>query len=506
MVHKGLFCIAIVSSPCLALRSALCSTKHVGNNAWGSARSRQVQKQPSPTATGISFPTGFGTNDLKAVHSRSASVSLKCSKEGEDGEANSDSDSSGSKNKKQNPASDAMRRMLEASWNTKDMGIVPSTPESAAEAAAEAIRAAQENGRTMMLIDLLLPAYDITQGELFYDEILAAKFCIQLATSLQTSTSIFVKDAKGERLISRVLENNNNNKRKQSESDVENQQQAPPSTTAEPIIEEDASVPSLKDDGSDSVLEYNDFDDFSGAASTFAADDDDSFRSQLESTWDEVKDAPTEEGGNTKKVEESKPEIVETILEEEVGQYHTMGSLLGESVIKEGSPDMFQQVVQAVDSYAMGLIEHNDAVIVLSSCSDAEMIAVRRIVATYEDKKTIILVNCKLNPLPRELIAAETVYSLLPLIARPVQPNPDDLFQKEEQTASQSQPPAAPKIVVLRRYPRDWDIFVDVDGNSGFELVESVPVTSLMGGRRKGPSMEYIAGCVKRHMQLKSSS
>jgi hypothetical protein len=60
--------------------------------------------------------------------------------------------------------------------------------------------------------------------------------------------------------------------------------------------------------------------------------------------------------------------------------------------------------------------------------------------------------------------------------------------------------------VVLRRYPRDWDIFVDVDGNSGFELVESVPVTSLMGGRRKGPSMEYIAGCVKRHMQLKSSS
>ena len=48
-------------------------------------------------------------------------------------------------------------------------------------------RKCRERRKNKLMIDILLPAYDITQGDRLYDEILAAQFCIQLAENLYNS-------------------------------------------------------------------------------------------------------------------------------------------------------------------------------------------------------------------------------------------------------------------------------------------------------------------------------
>jgi hypothetical protein len=52
----------------------------------------------------------------------------------------------------------------------------------------------------------------------------------------------------------------------------------------------------------------------------------------------------------------------------------------------------------------------------------------------------------------------------------------------------------------MRRYPKDWEVYVDADGN-GFELADVAKESQIRG--KKGPPMEWIAGCVKRHMESK---
>jgi hypothetical protein len=121
---------------------------------------------------------------------------------------------------------------------------------------------------------------------------------------------------------------------------------------------------------------------------------------------------------------------------------------------------------------------NEDVIILTCPISQIELIAVRWI--------TIIVVNNRLNPVPSELMKAETVYSVLPLIARSVGPD----F---------SEAPPNPKIVLLRRYPTDWQIHVD-DSKSGlgFELVSSTPADKV--GTR-GPSMDYIRSRVQEFME-----
>ena len=83
-------------------------------------------------------------------------------------------------------------------------------------------------------------------------------------------------------------------------------------------------------------------------------------------------------------------------------------------------------------------------------------------------KRSVILVNCKLeDPLPRELSHANSV---MPLVAR-LSTSDTNLFQKNSDDNKASTERAPPlKVVVLRQYPRDWEVFVD-DGSTGsFEL------------------------------------
>lgn len=412
-----------------------------------------------------------------------------------------------------------MKQMLEASWNADTMGTVPTTPESAAESASAAISNALTENKNMLFVDLLLPAYDISQGFNVYDDVLAVEFCIALSNELvkkvneSKKCAILVKDGKSERSVSRVL----NVKEKQTletEDDVDYDYYE--EEEEEEILMEDT-------DGIGSVVEFDDFSDFGESSGSFYNDfednaatpeeknDIDSFRQNVIQNWDginpdgeiEEKEYSLEEKPKKKKRKKKKKQ---NVVDASPKTYR-LGSLFGDSRISTG-PDMFDDAMDAVDKNVFDTDiteDQEDTLIVLSAFSEEEMIGVRRLVAKHKDTKTIIFVNCKLNPIPRELIFAETVYSILPLIARPVQSKTNILSNNESGNSQQG--PSSPKIVVLRRFPNDWEVHVDADGQSGFELADIVPSamisTSESIGGSKGPSGGVISTIVKKFMSLK---
>merc|ERR1712238_131396 len=161
---------------------------------------------------------------------------------------------------------------------------------------------------------------------------------------------------------------------------------------------------------------------------------------------------------------------------------YRLASLFGNTRINPG-PDMASRVIQAVRNNALAENDE-DNIIILSAIGSDEMVAVRALVTKYGNEKRIIFVNCQFQPTPRELLSAETVYSVLPLMAKK---NNDDNNN------------IAPKVVVLRRFPKDWEIFVDI-GN-GYELAETVAAN---GSNKRGLSMELIARGVVRHLDFVS--
>lgn len=60
--------------------------------------------------------------------------------------------------------------------------------------------------------------------------------------------------------------------------------------------------------------------------------------------------------------------------------------------------------------------EDDDGMILLSAHTPAHMKAVRASAGRYLPEKSIVLVNCQLSPVPRELMGGSTVYHILPLV------------------------------------------------------------------------------------------
>ena len=120
------------------------------------------------------------------------------------------------------------------------------------------------------------------------------------------------------------------------------------------------------------------------------------------------------------------------------------------------------------------------------------MIAVRRLVVKSDDSKTLIFVNSKLDPVPREFLLKDFVisYSFMPLIAQ----NAED-------------PEADPiKIVIMRRYPAKWEIYIDAGqalGDNGFQFVEAIDEKDCLGVQ--GPPMDVVSGIITRYISFKSS-
>jgi hypothetical protein len=170
---------------------------------------------------------------------------------------------------------------------------------------------------------------------------------------------------------------------------------------------------------------------------------------------------------------------------------YRIGSFLGNTDTIPSGRNMINDLCKLVSQNAIPVANANDEDVIIMSCpvSQAELVGVRWLVSKYGSSKTIIIVNNRLNPLPQELLGAETVYSVLPLIARSVG------------SAPAADKPANPKIVLMRRYPHDWQIYVDDSTGPGFELASSVPVQSV--GVR-GPSMDFISERVKEYMTEKT--
>jgi hypothetical protein len=370
---------------------------------------------------------------------------------------------------------DDMRKLLEASWNVEIMGDVPSSAEGAAESAALCVHnALDQQASKILLIDILLPQYDVSQGENLYDEVLSVEFCIALSKKVKGKSCIVVDNDKTIRSVSRILD------RREEESFVE-------------LDEEDDDDEDEDDDEEeeDGVEFYDDFADFGSVGLVDVAmpkETVDSFREKLKAEWTKSpaegkSEASSSPKGATKDAKVPQPRVST--------KRHRLCSMLGDSEISLGA-DMQRAVVEAVKANGLPT-DDEETLIILSPASPQELIGLRGLVRKYQSSKTIILVNCRLDPLPRELIKARTVYSILPLIAKSVEVEGNPLATPPKKDES------PPKVVVLRRFPRDWEVFVDT--GSGFELAETAPSGTVM---QRGPSMQWIAGAVKRYLQSRA--
>lgn len=349
---------------------------------------------------------------------------------------------------------DDMRRLLESSWNSETMGEVPTSAESAAEAAASSLLIAMERGSTsIFLVNVLLPQYDISQGDLLYDEVLAVQFCIELANRIKGKSSIVVRDNKTVETVSRIL---NARERDQPQSSED---------THEEEDDDDSNELEDKMDGSIGDAEV--------AETSDSGEGVDSFREKLMLTWE----APAAEEASPRAANDEPkagPKEAQVLTKR-----YRLASMLGDASKVPSGANMINAAMKAVAVNAQPEADE-DTLIILSATSKEEMIGVRALAAKFEGKKAIIMVNSKLDPLPPELHKSVTVYSILPLIAR----------------ATVSEDPKPPKIVVLRRYPRDWEVYID-SGN-GFEVAASVSAEQV---GRNGPTMQWIAERVKQHLQ-----
>lgn len=441
---------------------------------------------------------------------------------------------------------DELRRMLEASWNFETMGEVPRDSSTAAEAAVTALRQAMRDDSNSAatvgtyLIDLQFPPYDISQGENMYDEVAAAEFCIELARRLSMSNGeenadskclILVRDDQQVETITRVLNARQRNKVDMNEEEDEDEEE---DEEDEKEFEEDKD----DDDGyaKESVLEsYDDFDGYGNigggkndpsSLSPLETNDIDSFRQKLMSNWEQSSSMESPKPAKLERIQQATPKTEQEPIHQNNNnnndnKKYRLASLFGSSPISKGA-DMGGDVLRALRENVQPRSDEQTLLVLSSSKNQPdEMIAIRTMILQEMKKRILdddtenvdtqqkqqqrnfVLVNCQLDPWPRELMSAKTVYSLLPLIAKPVQQSKDFMFpQKNSAPQSQSSSPII-KVVVMRRYPRDWEVFVD-DGSCGRFERASVSSSSSQPTRsnsQRPPSMSWISECVQKYLQ-----
>jgi len=399
---------------------------------------------------------------------------------------------------------DSMRSMLEASWSVESMGYVPSDPASAAEAAVTALnqammdRAMKRDDKNVKayFIDLSFPPYDISQGTGMYDEVSAVEFCMELAQKMAAASSvngkslILVRDDKTVEIVNRILtarqENPETNQPDTTMSTLQNQQ-----LQAEEEDDDDE-----EDEEDDVEVECTE--------PPVNMDDVDAFRQKLMADWDTSSiDLKTQQKSSDdrpptpvmKRPNEGSPSSAS------LSRWSRLASMFGGATISPRG-GMATDVAKAIQRNVQ--LQENENTLILLSLQNTreELMALRRIMQLAstdggESPRAVVLVNCKLEqPLPRELGGAQTVYSLLPLVAKQAEAGRTP-FQNDPR--QQQQAKAAPvKIVVMRRFPRDWEVFVDDGTGSSFELAATVP----MGlETKRGPLMEWVSGAVMRFLQ-----
>ena len=342
----------------------------------------------------------------------------------------------------EDPRLQAMKSLLESSWDAKSMGAVPTDPQNGAEAAGECVANALANNKNILMIDLRLPSYDITEGSKLYDMLSVYDFCTFLSDNLKKRNLIrksllLVRNEKERAEIDRVVS------------------QRGELTTTKTTLDDDREEE--KEEGNSEV---------------------DDFRRQLINSWDD--DTPSDETTNKEEKAVSKTTPQQKKIPNSNNPSHRLCSMVGNSEIGTG-PDSFDQVIAAVDQNAI-LKQDEDALIVMSPYDTNDIIALRRTLARYGNTRTIIIVNSRIEQIPRELDSGLLVYGVMPLVAR----------SKESDNES------GLKVVVMKRYPEDWSIYVDVY-DDGF--VEARGPTQHDSTDKAFPSSEWITQRVEAHVQ-----
>ena len=343
----------------------------------------------------------------------------------------------------EDPRLQAMKSLLESSWDAKSMGVIPTDPQNGAEAAGECVANALANNKNILMIDLRLPSYDITEGSKLYDLLGVYDFCTFLSDNLKQRNLIrksllLVRNEKERVEIDRVVS------------------QRDELTTAKTTLDDDRGEE--KEDGNSEV---------------------DDFRKQLMSSWDDntsSRDDTTAEDD----IAASKTTPEQNKISNNNNSSHRLCSMVGNSEIGTG-PDSFDEVIEAVDNNAI-LQQDEDALMIMSPYNTQDVIAIRRTLARYGNTRTIIIVNSRIEQIPRELDPGLLVYGVMPLIAR----------SKESDNES------GLKVVVMKRYPEDWSVYVDVY-DDGF--VEARGPTQHDRSDKAFPSSEWITQRVEVHVQ-----
>ena len=360
---------------------------------------------------------------------------------------------------------------------------------------------------------------------------------------------ILVKDDKTLQTVNRVLRAREQSQAELQLEDEEEEEEEDEDDKGEDEDDDDDEE-EMTDSKENSIQYYDDFSDFASASevtappsSSTSSDDVDAFRQKLVSNWDadaaessssleasSKKPSPKSRRTRSKKRNTTSPSTLKptsTAFQAEgrpasSSSSYRLASLFGASTIAQGA-DMGGDVIRAVQEHVQPWENSKEEfVMVLSAMQPEEFIAIRYILqlasrAALDDdgggddeeedsqqrrrKRSVILVNCKLeDPLPRELSHAKTVYSVMPLVAR-LSTSDTNLFQNNSDDNKASTERAPPlKVVVLRQYPRDWEVFVD-DGLTGsFELAATTKPPVRAAGSR-GPPMQWVSTCIKNFLQ-----
>jgi hypothetical protein len=112
----------------------------------------------------------------------------------------------------------------------------------------------------------------------------------------------------------------------------------------------------------------------------------------------------------------------------------------------------------------------------------------------------IIIVKSRFDTNPTELDNALLVYGMLPLVAKAVRQSNSSKAAMEEDDTTTNTPGL--RAVIMKRYPKDWTVYVDVDGDGFVEAKNFNDRSGIGGGTMQSfPSPEWIAQRVQAHVE-----
>jgi hypothetical protein len=393
-----------------------------------------------------------------------------------------------------NNSLDRFRKSLESLWDVKTMGAVPTDAQNAAETTALALERAMmmaagqqqnnSNNNNVFFVNILVPTYDIDfSAAKLYDEVLAVEFCIALAQRLAAPSMICVRDATVLTPVQRILDARENGSIADAPSS-EALQTSPRNTgqSEDPFYDLAVKKPTI-DEQKTTVVKQNESVEVKN------------FRSKLMADWTPL-DEDTLEAEDELPADDSLLDAAQPPIRA-ISSYR-LTSLLGDtrSFSSAKGPALMNEVVAAVARNALPQPKE-EFLILLAPSTKEEMIGLRALLQKYNGRnKRFIVVNSKLEPLPIELRNGETIYSVLPLIGKP-KATPGGGGNSSSNSDIMDMEP--PKAVLLRRYPLDWELYVDI--GKGFDLAASCGAATLTGANRiTGPSMKWVQSKLEAYL------